>query len=293
MMPTPTVAIGLPVYNGERYLAEAVESVLGQTFADWRLVIVDNASTDHTGEIASRFARSDARIEYVRNKDNIGLARNFNRAFKLTNSPFFRWQAHDDVLDAGFLEASLRTLREHPTAALAFPSAIAIDANGIEIPGYDLGEDREYASPSPSTRFRSYTSLPRPSVARYIFSLMRLEHVQKTRLMMSHMWADATLLSELILEGEFVRAEAAKIRLRVTEEHASASMGRRELRNWQQILDPRWAGRGALTISRYRRYGEYFVSASRTRELTPIEKLQMIAYCATLPVRRVPAVLAR
>src|SRR3954470_1068595 len=93
----PRVSIGLPVYNGQRFLAPAVSSLLAQTFADFELVICDNASTDDTEAICRRFAERDPRVRYHRNEQNVGAAPNFNRALALSTGQYFKWAAHDDL----------------------------------------------------------------------------------------------------------------------------------------------------------------------------------------------------
>jgi glycosyltransferase involved in cell wall biosynthesis len=93
----PAVSIGLPVYNGERYLALAIRSVLEQTFEDFELIISDNASTDGTQEMAREFARADRRVRYQRMSRNLGPARNFNRLTLLARGRYFQWISHDDL----------------------------------------------------------------------------------------------------------------------------------------------------------------------------------------------------
>ena len=95
---TPVVSLGMPVFNGERYLATAIESVLGQTFDDFELLLCDNASTDATGDICRSFAGADPRVRYIRNPENLGAHPNFNRAFELATGRFFKWASHDDAL---------------------------------------------------------------------------------------------------------------------------------------------------------------------------------------------------
>ena len=73
------VTIGVPVYNGERFLEQCLDSLLSQTYRDFVLVISDNASTDRTQEICGRYAKADPRVRYHRNPVNIGLYGNFNR----------------------------------------------------------------------------------------------------------------------------------------------------------------------------------------------------------------------
>src|SRR5262245_49168770 len=97
MVRKPRVSIGMPVYNGERFLKDAIDSLLAQRFEDFELIILDNASTDRTEEICRTYADQDNRIRYVRNEENIGLARNFNRAFQLSSGEYFKWASADDV----------------------------------------------------------------------------------------------------------------------------------------------------------------------------------------------------
>ena len=76
---TPRVSVGVPVYNGERFIRQTLDSLVDQSFKDLEIVISDNASTDGTAAICEEYARRDDRIRYVRNERNVGLAKNFNR----------------------------------------------------------------------------------------------------------------------------------------------------------------------------------------------------------------------
>src|SRR4051812_29250250 len=97
---TPLVSIGLPVYNGENYVADAINCVLSQTFSDWELIISDNASTDRTLDICREFARKDAKIRIYQYERNMGVSPNHNRVFELSRGAFFKWIAHDDLFSA-------------------------------------------------------------------------------------------------------------------------------------------------------------------------------------------------
>src|SRR6267142_5432239 len=95
-MTRPKVSVGLPVYNGEKYLPNTLKRLLEQDFEDFELIVSDNASTDGTPEICRMFAEQDPRVHYVRNEANIGLAANHNRTFELSRGELFKWAAHDD-----------------------------------------------------------------------------------------------------------------------------------------------------------------------------------------------------
>src|SRR6202034_1339654 len=96
--------IGLPVYNGDDFLEQAIDSILAQTYRDFELIISDNASTDRTQEICQRYAATDSRVRYSRNPENIGSVNNGNLTFKMARSEYFRFAAHDDYCAPTLLE---------------------------------------------------------------------------------------------------------------------------------------------------------------------------------------------
>src|SRR5260370_26794766 len=117
------VAIGLPVYNGDNYVAAAIDSILGQSYGDFDLLISDNASTDGTEEICQAYAQRDRRIRYIRQPKNVGAAGNHNLTVRMTDSPYFKWAAHDDLLAPGFLAACLRLLDRYSPPPPSSPSS--------------------------------------------------------------------------------------------------------------------------------------------------------------------------
>ncbi len=94
---SPQVTVGIPVLNGERYLAQTIERMLDQTFQDLEIVSRTIASTDRTPEICQRYADRSARIRYYHNPQNRGPAPNVNHVFELGRAPCFTWTAHDDL----------------------------------------------------------------------------------------------------------------------------------------------------------------------------------------------------
>ena len=90
MNAVPRVSIGLPVYNGENFLAESIESLLGQSYEDFELIISDNASTDGTADICRRYAKQDSRIRYIRQPHNIGSAPNHNFVIEQARGELFK-----------------------------------------------------------------------------------------------------------------------------------------------------------------------------------------------------------
>lgn len=116
----PRVTIGMPAYNASRFIREALDSLLQQTFTDFELVISDNASTDETGDICLEYARRDRRIRYIRQPCNIGAASNFLFVVKQALGSYFMWAATDDRWDARWLEILEREMK--PGVSLSFGS---------------------------------------------------------------------------------------------------------------------------------------------------------------------------
>lgn len=106
----PFVSIGLPVYNGEKYLANALNSLLNQTFRDFEIIISDNASTDKTPIISEKFFQKDKRVKYIRHEKNFGATKNFIFTLSKAKMQYFMWAAADDYWDPQFLEKNLKVL---------------------------------------------------------------------------------------------------------------------------------------------------------------------------------------
>jgi glycosyltransferase involved in cell wall biosynthesis len=126
--PLAKVSIGFPVYNGEKYVRDALDSLLGQTFTDFELVISDNASTDATGAICLDYAARDPRIRYLRQSENHGAAANFQFVLDQARCKYFMWASADDRWDSGWLKALVEHL--DPGVSIAFGSSMGFLENG-------------------------------------------------------------------------------------------------------------------------------------------------------------------
>lgn len=104
------ITIGLPVYNGEKFIHKRISSILEQTFTDFELIISDNASTDSTSKICNEFREKDKRIRYIRQEINIGVTRNYNFVCEQANSKYFVWAQVDDIWLPNFLEKNIAVL---------------------------------------------------------------------------------------------------------------------------------------------------------------------------------------
>ena len=109
----PLVCIGVPVYNGEKFLKNALDSLLSQTFANFNLIISDNASTDSTQLICQEYAQKDKRIQYYRQTKNMGIILNHKFVLTKSTSKYFVWAAADDLWNNTFLEKNVKILENN------------------------------------------------------------------------------------------------------------------------------------------------------------------------------------
>jgi glycosyltransferase involved in cell wall biosynthesis len=195
----PRVSVGLPVYNGEQFLEDLLNSLVVQTYRDFELVICDNASNDRTPEICKSYVSQNKQFHYYRNDKNLGAARNWNRTFKLSSGEYFKWVACDDVYAPTHLERCVEVLDQEPTVVLSYPKTIIIDEKGEKLCDY---EDRlNLRSLMPHKRLRQF--LHKPPGCNPLYGLMRAEVLGKTQLMVAYDSADYNLLVEMCLRGEF------------------------------------------------------------------------------------------
>lgn len=200
---SPRVSIGLPVHNGLTYIAQAIESILAQTFTDFQLIISDNASTDGTSQVCQRYAEQDPRIVYTRLEQKIGAIENFERAYHLASGEYFKWAAHDDLIAPEFLQRCVEMLDANPDASLAYPQAVFIDNQGRIIKEYDVKLETD--SPSRVTRFSAIACAPHKQTHNFeIFGLMRRSMSDQIPQQGAYAASDRVFLARLALHGRFM-----------------------------------------------------------------------------------------
>lgn len=202
---TPRVSVGLPVYNGARYLAATLESILAQDFRDFELIISDNASTDATERICETYARRDPRIAYSRLPENLGASKNYNRVFQLSQGDFFKWAAHDDLLHPAFLTRCLEAF----DACSGAPAVIYPRAEFIDESGQTIGPDSTRMHTTSDQPFvRAFEALHGMSaVASAVFGLFRRTTLAQTRLIDNFFASDCVLMLEIALLGKVIQLD--------------------------------------------------------------------------------------
>jgi glycosyltransferase involved in cell wall biosynthesis len=199
---TPRVSIGLPVYNGENFLAAALESILAQTFADFELIVCDDGSTDRTGAIGRAFAARDPRVRYVRNGRNLGAAPNFNRCFELARGEYFRWAAHDDLIAPDLLAKCVAALDADPDAVLCHSLVRVIDEEGRTVTEFGSPLQPGVGAPRAVERFAAAALTH--NLATELFAVMRRDVLARTGLLGGYPRSDTALVAELSLCGPFI-----------------------------------------------------------------------------------------
>jgi len=194
----PRVSVGLPVYNGEEFLEEALGSLLAQTYRDFELIICDNASTDRTEAICRRCAADDSRVRYSRNSCNIGGNRNATLTFQLSSGEYFRFAGYDDLCAPTYLERLVHELDKRPEMTLCCTGAVLIDGKGNEL---DVAYPTGGTAARPSERFRQLALTSQP--ASPIYGLIRSDILRQTGGLRDYTGSDFPLLCDLALHGPF------------------------------------------------------------------------------------------
>ncbi|HVX16182.1 MAG TPA: glycosyltransferase [Pirellulales bacterium] len=221
-MTKPKLSIGLPVYNGENYLAEALDCLLSQTYVDFELIVSDNGSTDGTESIVRAYAARDERIRYVRQPANRGAGWNFSETFRLARGEYFKWAAHDDLCDVEFFARCVAQLDRDPSLVLCFSRSAVIDQFGQMVPDHASGDPNEVSfqgisaasemrrvalcgSEKPRDRYLGVLVFSQRCYE--VFGVIRSSAMRRTGLHRPFNGGEKVFLAELSLLGRFAEIE--------------------------------------------------------------------------------------
>lgn len=249
----PKVSVGLTVYNGERFLAETLDSLVAQTFEDFELLVCDNASTDRTAEIVGDYAAKDPRIRYVRHQRNVGASGNERRAFALASAPYFRWSAADDLYAPESIARCVEVLDREPRVVLTYPRTKLIDDRG-QIIG-DCDDRLHLPDPRPAERFRQL--FERITFCNAQYGLMRADAIRRTRLVGDFPSSDSFFLAELVLYGTFHEIPEVLFFRRIHEHALKSQVGEEKQAHYRPDRPQ------ALQLPGWRRVWEHLRSVTR------------------------------
>jgi glycosyltransferase involved in cell wall biosynthesis len=248
----PRLTLGLPVYNGERFLAASLDALLAQTFTDFELIISDNASTDRTSAIVQQYARSDPRVRCIRHPQNMGSTFNHNVVVQEARGQYFKWVSDDDLYAPDLLQRCMQAFDAHPeiVSAHSWTAIIGEDGQGIHTVDYPLTTDVASAP----ERFRSllYTE-----GGDDIYGIIPMSVMRRIAPYGSYHLADRTFVAELALQGPFYNVPDF---LYFRREHANqvTAAGQRSKRSRCARWDPRRANRWRHPVVRL--VGEYLLA---------------------------------
>jgi glycosyltransferase involved in cell wall biosynthesis len=251
----PKLSIGIPVFNGQEFLPELLDSLLEQTFGDFEILICDNASGDRTPQICCEYERRDSRIHYFRNDRNLGAIANFNRVFELSTAPFFKWAAHDDLYHEAYLATCIALLEDNPDTVLAHTGTVFIDEKGEILPfeqetgshidpktgkrywadGADIGDTRVAIN-------RFWQVLTRARWGTHMFGVIRREILLQTSLLPNFAGSDRAMLAELALLGRF-RCASKPMFLKRLHANVSWALDHAELKSFLSTDGKRYSRR--------------------------------------------------
>jgi glycosyltransferase involved in cell wall biosynthesis len=199
MSTPPLLSIGLFLYNGEKFLAGAIESILNQTFENFELIISDNCSSDRSGEICRFYAARDERIRYYRNDRNMGAGWNLRRVYELATGKYFKQAAHDDMIQQDYLRLCIDALEADDSLVLAHSLTRAIDETGQFVENCNNGS--RTSSFDPVVRARDL--LLRGGGAYPIFGVIRMDALKQLPPQGSYTHSARVLLLQLSFLGRF------------------------------------------------------------------------------------------
>ena len=237
----PLVSIGLPVYNGEKYIERAIKALLCQTFENYELIISDNYSSDQTSDICQVYCRADHRIQYIRQSQNRGAVFNFQYVLDKAKGKYFMWAAHDDWWAPSFVSEMVALLEDNPTCVLAFSRMQHVDVLGNVFRDYPCitelsGVNLDSREPTVSSLKKYLLQNIVQGKVNLIYGLIRRETLNR-----SNVWndwgyfgwgADLLIVLQILRYGDACIND--KILFRKTEEPASEG----SLKNYVKSNNP-------------------------------------------------------
>ena len=282
-MNKPSLSVGLPVYNGAKYLARTLDLLLAQDYDNFELIISDNGSTDGTADICRRYAERDARIRYVRNESNRGATWNFRRVFELAQGECFKWAASDDECHPTMFRRCMEVMEHSPdTVSLVYPQCEFIDEAGSVIrPVFNPLWDHVFtAARHPHQRLRHVLRRLLHGVSFY--GIIRTSFLRQTR-PFGQIAADWVKVAELAMLGVIVEVPEVLFRYRI---HSGSSVY--VTRNWRELIvwhDPNSRG-WLLLLPQGGAFMLEYLKSIKHLPLSPFDRWRCYAVACTTPPGR-------
>lgn len=255
----------MPVYNGEEFIRQAIQSILDQSFRDIELIISDNASNDATAEICRQISAADSRVRYYANSVNIGVTGNYNKAFGYARGEYFKWASGNDYCAKGLIERCVAVLDQSPDTVLCYPKTRMFDIDMAEAVDYE--DNLDLQQEDPVSRFELL--IDRVQLNNVMNGVIRSDALKRTRPIKAFWSSDFPLLAELVLQGKFVEIPDRLFYRRINSQAHSS------LQSEAEILRRLWPNnKKALAFRTWRLLREYFAAVYHA-QLGPAEKWRL------------------
>ncbi len=222
--PTPSVSVGMPVYNGAAWVEASVRSILEQTYTDFELIISDNASSDATAEICQRLADTDRRVRFIQQETNVGANRNYLCVQRAARGRYFKWASANDICRPTFIERCVAALEADPGAILASPLVMVFEDDPASAKIYDHG--LSLLHDSPGQRLHDYFNSRGLNNA--FNGIIRRDVLNACRPLGVYRAADIVLMAELALRGKFLEPPERFFLRRISPDAATTYRSTRE-----------------------------------------------------------------
>ena len=220
----PRICLGMPMYNQTRFLPEAVESILAQSYRDFRLIAVDDSTASEPGNIIQHYASRDNRISYFKNTSRKGMVANWRSCLDQAGNPdYFAWVSDHDVWHADWLALLLRAIEANSEAVLTYPRCVSIDPEGRRNP-----KKRSFKfSTTGLNEAQKIRAVCRDArgFGNMVYGLFRTDALRRAGIFRRVLFPDVVLLHELCLQGHFIQVDAE---LWYRRENAAFSIARQK-----------------------------------------------------------------
>jgi glycosyltransferase involved in cell wall biosynthesis len=261
----------MPLYNEERFLASALDSLLAQDFLDFELVISDNGSQDATQKICLAYAAREERIQYIRQPLNGGAVENFNTVFRAASGKYFLWASGHDLWHPSYISQCLDVLEHDPQVVLCYSQVGVIEANGelVEV----VTQRIDTRGLETFGRFRATLwGLVRIPYSDPIYGLIRAAALRDTGLFRNAWGTDNLILLELSLAGSFAHIPEPLYSRRINRDRQA------HVETWTEryleALSPR--NRDKRWKLSYSRMGFEYMGIVQRSAFTPSQKLLLL-----------------
>jgi glycosyltransferase involved in cell wall biosynthesis len=272
----------MPVYNGEPWLSDAIESILSQTYRDLELVISDNASTDRTPEIARVWAKKDDRLRVFRNPVNLGVNHNYSRLVAHARGEYFKWASSNDLCAPTFIEQCVSGLDSHLDVGLCYPRTKLFVDTAED--GTEYEDGLEALGADPIDRFKHVLRHTRLNNA--INGLSRMTVLRRTSLIGPYFSSDIVLLAEIALRSRILEIPEFLFFRRFSKDSATS------LQNALRVREFHFPKAGHATLFQSWRRCRGYAAAVRRSDLNLRQRLRGLAYVAKLWYWALPGLYA-